>query len=118
MVDYDVQTPDFLSGCVLKKKTSSPFPEDPWHVYLLECADGTFYCGVSKDLRRRLEQHNGDLPGGAKYTAGRRPVRVLASRLFGCKGDALRFEMKVKSCPRMEKLELFGPAGQALKENA
>jgi len=92
----------------LKKKFSPSFPEDPWHVYLLECVDGTFYCGVTKDLRKRLAQHNGELPGGAKYTAGRRPARLLASRLFGCKGDALRFEMKVKACPRGEKLGLFG----------
>ena len=93
----------------MKKSPVPSFPEDPWHVYLLECSDGTFYCGVTKDLRKRLEQHNGQLPGGVKYTAGRRPVRLLASRLFGCKGDALRFEIKVKSCPRMEKLGLFFP---------
>jgi len=78
-------------------------------VYLLECADGTFYCGVAKDLRKRLEQHNGERPGGARYTAGRRPVRLLASSIFACKGDALRFEMKVKSCARMKKPGLFGP---------
>jgi len=76
-------------------------------VYLLECVDGTLYCGVAKDLRKRLEQHNGELPGGARYTAGRRPVRLLASHAFGSKGNALRFEIKVKSCPRTEKLGLF-----------
>lgn len=36
-----------------------------WHVYLLECADGTLYCGVTSDLDRRLAQHNGLKPGGA-----------------------------------------------------
>ncbi|MCL2123608.1 MAG: GIY-YIG nuclease family protein [Desulfovibrionaceae bacterium] len=86
------------------------FPEGPWHVYLLECADGTLYCGVTKDLRKRLERHNGGLPGSARYTAGRRPVRLLANRVFGCKGDALRFEMQVKSCPRVKKLGLFSRA--------
>ena len=41
-----------------------------WHVYLLECADGTLYCGVTTDLARRLAQHNGLAPGGARAPAG------------------------------------------------
>ena len=49
-----------------------------WKVYLLECADGSYYCGICTDMERRLAEHNGDLPGGARYTRTRRPVRVLA----------------------------------------
>ncbi|MEG6502462.1 GIY-YIG nuclease family protein, partial [Desulfovibrio sp. 1214_IL3152] len=41
---------------------------DPWLVYLLECADGTLYCGITRDMERRLAQHNGALAGGARYT--------------------------------------------------
>ncbi|MEG6593009.1 GIY-YIG nuclease family protein, partial [Desulfovibrio sp. 1188_IL3213] len=44
---------------------------DPWLVYLLECADGTLYCGITRDMERRLAQHNGALAGGARYTRGR-----------------------------------------------
>jgi len=50
-----------------------------WHVYLLQCADGTLYCGVTTDLARRLKAHNGEAPGGAAYTRGRRPVKLLAA---------------------------------------
>ncbi|MBF0515457.1 MAG: GIY-YIG nuclease family protein, partial [Desulfovibrionaceae bacterium] len=39
-----------------------------WQVYLLECADGTLYCGVTTDLVRRLAEHNGEAAGGARYT--------------------------------------------------
>ena len=77
---------------------------DIWHVYLLECADGTLYCGITTDLARRLDQHNGLAPGGARYTSGRRPVRLLASRACAHKGAALRLECTVKARPRAEKI--------------
>ena len=75
-----------------------------WHVYLLECADKTLYCGIALDPATRLEQHNGVLPGGARYTRGRRPVRLLASRACGSKSEALKLERAVKSRPRGKKL--------------
>ena len=37
-----------------------------WHVYLLRCADGSLYCGVSTDVERRIRPHNGELTGGAR----------------------------------------------------
>jgi len=79
-------------------------PEQAWHVYLLECADKTLYCGIARDPATRLEQHNGTLPGGARYTHGRRPVRLLASRVCGNKSEALKLERTVKASPRAEKL--------------
>ena len=81
--------------------------DSPWLVYLLECADGTLYCGITTNMERRLGQHTGQVPGGARYTQGRRPVRLLASRACGCKGDALRLELAVKSRPRHQKLQFL-----------
>ena len=81
--------------------------DSPWFVYLLECADGTLYCGITTNMERRLGQHNGQVPGGARYTRGRRPVRLLASRACGCKGDALRLELAVKSRPRPQKIQFL-----------
>ena len=78
-----------------------------WHVYLVECADGTFYCGIAKDPEKRLAEHNGDLPGGARYTRGRRPVFLLASKLCAGKGEALTLERAIKSRPRKEKLSFM-----------
>ncbi|CAI3233518.1 COG2827: putative endonuclease containing a URI domain [Desulfovibrio diazotrophicus] len=74
-----------------------------WQVYLLECADGTLYCGVTRDLRRRLDQHNGLCAGGARYTRGRRPVRLLEHRTCPDQGTALRLERAVKARPRAQK---------------
>ena len=82
-------------------------PEQAWYVYLLECADTTLYCGITRDPAARLEQHNGMLPGGARYTAGRRPVRLLASRACGTKSEALKLERAVKARPRADKLSFL-----------
>jgi predicted GIY-YIG superfamily endonuclease len=52
-----------------------------WHLYLLLSSDGKrTYVGVTMDLKRRLEQHNGVHPGGAKNTRGGRPWSLLHSR--------------------------------------
>jgi putative endonuclease len=81
------------------------FPGVPeWYVYLVECADGTFYCGVASDVERRVNQHNGKFPGGAKYTRGRRPVRLVASCRCESKSAAYSLEYRVKSKIRSQKL--------------
>lgn len=76
----------------------------PWHVYLLECADGTLYCGATNDLARRLAAH--DAGKGARYTRGRAPVRLLWSEPHASRGAALRREAQVKALRRAAKLTL------------
>lgn len=76
-----------------------------WVCYVLLCADGTLYCGITNDLDRRLVVHNaGD---GAKYTRGRVPVRLAYCESCADKSSALKREMEIKSLPRMKKLELI-----------
>lgn len=76
----------------------------PWLVYLLQCADGSLYCGVARDMNRRLKQHNGQMPGGAKYTAGRRPVSLLACAEARSRRQAQQLELAIKKLPRQRKL--------------
>lgn len=80
---------------------------DAWHVYLLLCTDGAYYCGITKDVERRLRQHNGEIAGGARFTAGRRPLRLMASRAFPDMSSALRFEADVKKLPKWRKPGAF-----------
>lgn len=47
------------------------------YVYLLRCADGSLYTGMTPDIARRLRQHVERLPGCAKYTRSH-PVTALA----------------------------------------
>jgi putative endonuclease len=53
---------------------STDAPAD-WQVYLVRCADGSFYTGIARDLTARIENHNKGT--GAKYTRGRGPVELV-----------------------------------------
>ena len=77
--------------------------EGAWCVYLVRCADGSLYCGITTDLARRIAMHNGDLPGGAKYTRSRRPVRLTAHACGLSRSAALRLERLVKKQPAEKK---------------
>lgn len=85
---------------------SSDEHEPPWQVYLLRCADDTLYTGVTRDLQRRLRQHNGELVGGASYTRARRPVEVVAAFACDDRSTAQRHEAAIKKLPRQAKLSL------------
>jgi putative endonuclease len=76
-----------------------------WYVYLLECADGTLYVGISVDPRRRAEQHNAGR--GARYTRTRLPVRLLGSLPAQTQAEALRLERRIKRCTPQRKRALF-----------
>ncbi|WP_455385005.1 GIY-YIG nuclease family protein [Acidihalobacter prosperus] len=63
---------------------------------MLECADGTLYTGITTDLERRLAQHNGERPGGARCTRARRPVRLAYAEPQSDRGAAARREAEIK----------------------
>jgi putative endonuclease len=75
-----------------------------WFVYLARCADDTLYCGIARDVAERIAAH--DAGKGARYTRGRGPLRVVATRRCRDKGGALRIEHAVKQLSRRAKTEL------------
>ena len=79
-----------------------------WHVYILECADGSLYTGIARDLERRVRQHNGEQAGGPRYTRGRRPVRLVWSEAAPDRSAALQREAAIKHLDRVAKLRLIG----------
>lgn len=84
-----------------------------WHAYLLRCADGALYCGVTTDLARRLGEHNAGT--ASKYTRARLPVAVAACCPCADKSAALRLELAVKRLPRAAKLAfVLGQPGAKL----
>ena len=86
-----------------------------WIVYILRCADGTLYTGITDDPERRLQAHNEGK--GAKYTRGRRPVEMVYRESCGDKSAALRREYAVKQLGRSEKLELIAGFGKKSAPN-
>jgi len=78
-----------------------------YYVYMVECADSTLYTGITNDLRRRVEQHNGLKPGGAKYTRSHRPVFLVHIEKYPNKSEASKREREVKDLTHDQKLELI-----------
>jgi putative endonuclease len=74
------------------------------HVYVLECADGTFYTGYTTDVERRVAEH--DAGEGAKYTRGRTPVEVVHRESFEDRSAAMAREHEIKQLSRAEKERL------------
>ena len=74
-----------------------------WHLYLIECTDGSYYAGISTDVARRFAQHlAGD---GARYTRSHPPVRLLGSAACGSRSAALKAELALKKLPKGQKLD-------------
>jgi len=74
-------------------------------VYIVKCSDGTLYTGWTSDPQRRLAAHNGGT--GARYTRGRRPVKLVYCEECGSKEEALSREFRIKKLDRFEKLKLI-----------
>jgi putative endonuclease len=74
-----------------------------WFVYILKCSDNKLYTGITKDIDRRIVEHNSTRKG-AKYTRSRRPVELLIFCNVKNKSDALKLEYKIKSLKKEEKI--------------
>ena len=77
------------------------------YIYLVRCSDDSLYCGWTTDLKRRIDAHNGHIPGGAKYTRGRRPVTLVYAESFHQKQEAQRREYAMKRMTKTKKLRLI-----------
>jgi putative endonuclease len=84
-----------------------------WYVYIVRCADGTLYTGISNDVERRVAQHNEGK--GARYTRGRRPVSLAYVEEAASKSAASKREAAIKYLPRAAKLAVLS-SGRLLRE--
>jgi predicted GIY-YIG superfamily endonuclease len=67
----------------------------------VKCGDGTFYTGITNDLRRRLDQHNGGT--ASRYTRSRLPVELVHRETCRSRSSALKKECRMKALSRKEK---------------
>ena len=77
-------------------------------VYILECRDKTLYTGYTNDITKRVIAHN-TLKTGARYTKARRPVKLVYSKVYKTKSEALKRENSIKKMTRGDKLKLIYP---------
>lgn len=76
-----------------------------YYVYIVKCADGTLYTGISNDLENRISAHNSGK--GAKYTCGRLPIVLAYKEICDNKSAALKRECEIKKMTRGRKLKLI-----------
>lgn len=79
-----------------------------WCVYLIECENGAYYCGVTTDVQRRWQQHVSGK--GAKYTRAQRPVRMKLLQGALSQREALQQEYRIKQLQRSDKEMLWHAA--------
>ncbi len=79
---------------------------DSYFTYIVQCSDGTYYIGIAKDIELRLKQHNGEEKGGAKYTRGRRPVKLKYIEKHTSHSEAASREYNLKKLSRNKKAQL------------
>ena len=76
-----------------------------YYCYILECADGSLYTGLTTDPERRLQQHS--VGRGARYTRSHPPVSLSVIEEHPDLVTAMRRERVLKAMPRRRKLELI-----------
>lgn len=77
-----------------------------YFVYMVRCADTTFYVGITTDLSRRIDEHNGIKKGGARYTRAKRPVSLCYKMQYPSRSEASRQEYLLKQLSHTQKEEL------------
>lgn len=79
-----------------------------YFVYMLETEKGTIYTGITTDVLRRFKEHqDGRLHKGAKYTNANKPVKILYTKEYETKSEAMKEEYRIKRLPRGKKIEMI-----------
>jgi putative endonuclease len=87
-----------------KKKTRRFQRRGQFHVYILECSDGSFYTGYTNDLEKRVVLHNQG--GGSKYVKTRLPAKLVYCKPFAYYKLAVLEERRLKTLARTQKEKL------------
>lgn len=82
-----------------------------YFVYMLETERDTIYTGITTDVQRRYEEHlTGVSKKGAKYTNANKPVRLLYTKEYPSKSEAMKEEYRIKHLTRRQKLDMINIA--------
>lgn len=76
-----------------------------WYLYLVRCANGNLYTGISTDVARRFAEHANNR--GAKSLKGKGPLELVFSQAVGDHSTALRLEYRIKKFSKPEKEALI-----------
>jgi putative endonuclease len=77
-----------------------------WFVYIVRCADNSFYTGITNNIDRRIHQHNTNT-AGSKYVRFRRPATLEYQEKLSSRSEALKREAAIKKLTHNEKQNLI-----------
>ncbi len=77
-----------------------------YFIYILRCSDNSLYCGQTKDLKRRIQEHNSE-DSKSKYTRSRKPVKLVYKEKYKTVKEALKREWQIKGWSRLKKEALI-----------
>ncbi len=77
-----------------------------WYVYIIRCSDESLYTGITRDIERRIDEHNNSDLLGSKYTSTRRPVKLVYQETLNSRSNAAKREYEIKNLSRIEKKAL------------
>jgi len=86
-----------------------------FYVYILECQDGAYYTGYTRDLKRRVFEHNNIRARGAKYLRGKTPAKLVYAKEYRYYKNAVHAEMDIKKRTRIEKTEMIKAYKKVMK---
>src|ERR1700722_8366161 len=78
---------------------------EKWFVYIVRCADDSLYTGITKDVKRRRQQHNAGT--ASRYTRSRLPVKLVYQEAHPSQSSALKREAAIKIMTRRKKLAMI-----------
>jgi predicted GIY-YIG superfamily endonuclease len=93
---------------LMQKKDRKPKARpsgEKWFVYILRCGDGSLYTGITKDVKRRCQQHNAGT--ASRYTRSRRPVKLVYHEARPDQSSALKREAAIKAMNRRGKMTMI-----------
>jgi UV DNA damage endonuclease len=111
-VEVEAKAKEVAVQKLLTELQASAKSDENWYVYLMRCADGSLYTGISKDVARRLEQHNAGT--ASRYTRSRLPVQLVHQESQSSHSLALKRELAIKALSRREKESLIQANGAVL----
>ena len=84
-----------------------------WKVYLLRCSDNSLYTGITRDLNRRLDEHNHNDRLASAYTRARRPLKLVYQEPCIDRSNATKREAAIRKMTKAEKENLIKKAETA-----
>ena len=84
-----------------------------FYIYILKCADDSYYIGHTDNLEKRLSEHYDGY--ACLYTKSRLPVKLVYSEIFSTRTEALNAEHKIKKWTRFKKELLINEGWQSLQ---